>query len=209
MGWFKSGAMLAVLCAPLAANAATVTFNFVNADSAGSRTFTGSDGVTTIEASATNNSGGALTSYIDSAARGLYVCTGTSLPANPTCGLGYGDTPHVDAVGVGETVHLTLGGGQWRIDSATFHPTLGGNFDLGVNGTHPVFDELALATFVSFAGLDAALRTGSSFSFGADDITDYFKLSSVTLTQVPLPGTLGLLGLGLAGLGMARRRQAS
>jgi hypothetical protein len=42
---------------------------------------------------------------------------------------------------------------------------------------------------------------------GADNYDDYFKISSVTGYKVPEPVTLGLFGLGLAGMGIVRRRR--
>ena len=209
----KQFGLVALLAAPLAAQAATVTYDLRGDGSAGytsgSITVTGSDG-STVDAGASNSSDD-LTSYILSGPIGLFVCTGSGAPTGH-CGAGYGDQPHADGVGANETVTLDFGHRLMRLVSATFYlgasgRSLSGNFDLGVDG-NTVDDEMTLSTLVSFLGLDALSHTGSTFSFSADGDNDWFKLTSITVKEVPLPGTLGLLGLGLAALGM-RRRQAS
>ena len=57
----------------------------------------------------------------------------------------------------------------------------------------------------------ASGMSGSQFAIGAMGLDDDFKLNSLFIdmesTSVPVPGTLGLLGLGLMGLGMLRRKQ--
>jgi hypothetical protein len=209
------------------AQADTVTFNFINSGSpsggfqSGPITFTGSDGISTLTAHATSTGAPGKTSYLDSSSYGLLVCTGTSTPTG-SCGWGYGDEHYVDSAGFDELIMLDFGAMDVTLLSATFYSNWAGRFDLGVDGSL-ARDEKALANSVSFG----AGHLGSAFSFSADSTEscatvkgkkkcttteDYFKLTSITVEipkreEIPLPGTLGLLSFGLAGLATMRKRK--
>jgi PEP-CTERM motif len=215
-------------CAGIA-QAASVTFFLVNSGTpgggfqAGAIEFTGSDGITKVRASATSTGAPSQTSYIDSSTFGLLVCTGTRAPTG-SCGFSYPDEHWVDSNGVDESIIFDFGAQNVRLLSATFHSNWSGALDLGVDGGLAV-DELALANSLSFG----AGYAGRSLRFGADTTTkcrtvrgkrqcsnteDYFKITSITVDvpgggQVPVPGTLGLLGLGLIGLGTLRKDSAA
>lgn len=52
--------------------------------------------------------------------------------------------------------------------------------------------------------------TGATLTFqNGEDQNDGWGIDNVTIASVPEPGTLALLGLGLAGVGIARRRKQS
>lgn len=99
---------------------------------------------------------------------------------------------------------ITFGGVDGNDDFAFGSVT--GNSFLRVVDFQDVVNPTAVSGFTTLAE-----RTGTSFGIGAIGPNDNFTVASISVTPVPLPPALLLLGSALVGLGVMsrRRRQAA
>lgn len=85
-------------------------------------------------------------------------------------------------------------------------------FDVGIGFAQTTLNS-AFTFFVSdlggALGLDDWTRVALRFQTVGEDGEGSDKLLSSTISEVPLPGAIWLMGAGLAGLGFARRKKAA
>ena len=148
---------------------------------------------------------------LDFTVSGFGVSNGNAAPTDPVSG-----TIVYDAAGLGATINsltsisLTLNGYVYSLSEIDFQSPFGGNTDIiygSLSGTG--ISNLTNDFWIRF---DRVAATGFDFAYASASLSGIWTSMSFTsfslrAATVPEPGTLSLLGVGLLGFAMLRRRR--
>ena len=130
---------------------------------------------------------------------------------------GYGDADDLDGWGVDEMLLIefdmlvTMTDIRFLDGDHNYSFSSGDDFDLWAGGSM-AFNETGIEANDINGWVSTGNLTASSFWLGADGGNDTFYLQGINVNassdpQVPEPGLLALMGLGLFGMGISRRKK--
>ncbi|VAW90332.1 hypothetical protein MNBD_GAMMA18-633 [hydrothermal vent metagenome] len=118
---------------------------------------------------------------------------------------GYLDSSDIDGLFRNDYLTLTFDNAVSLLGLDFDHDTSNDEFDLYVDGVNVVYN---LETTGGWEEFSFGTYVGNSFTVRANGASDNFVLSGLRVETVPEPALFALMGFGLLGLGVMRRRRS-
>jgi hypothetical protein len=141
----------------------------------------------------------------------FYVAASDAYPgSNFASGIVSGDYAAIDGYG---TTPSTITGGPFLLDSADLTSAWDTTDTVEVQGYlagNPVFDTTVnlgpTASLTDFSSIDTTPVDTVNFTITGDPVNDNFAVDNLTVTEVPEPASMGVIGLASAAFLFRRRR---